>query len=81
MYDNCPIKVSFSLLEKLSNISDEVKDKFYDVLCRSYAFYNKSVKICKGKPGVSCNRCFKVNILLDPIECHTCGNFVCLRCG
>lgn len=36
-------------------------DKLYgEVLCRSYATYNKEVKMCKGRPGYDCKRCFSI---------------------
>jgi hypothetical protein len=37
--------------------------------------------MCKGRPGLSCRKCFSINKLFDIIECQTCGNFVCPRCG
>lgn len=39
------------------------------------------VKICKGREGFSCNKCFTVTKMFDVIECDTCGNLVCPRCG
>ena len=37
--------------------------------------------MCKGRPGVTCRKCFAIDKMFDVIECSTCGNFVCPRCG
>jgi hypothetical protein len=50
-------------------------------MCRSYAINNRSVKMCKGRPGFNCTRCFTVEKMLSIIECEACGNLVCPRCG
>lgn len=42
---------------------------------------SKQVKVCKGREGFSCSKCFTIDKMFDVIECETCGNFVCPRCG
>lgn len=81
MDGSCEVKVSYALIGALSKYFPEVNSKFLEVLCRSYATYSKSVKMCKGRPGIACNRCFAIDKMYDIIECGTCGNFVCPRCG
>ena len=39
------------------------------------------MKICKGKPGIECSRCFAITKILAAIECDTCGSVICPRCG
>lgn len=78
---NCGINISQGLCSVLCEYKSQLKNKYQEVLCRSYATWNKTVKMCKGRPGYNCSRCFLIYKMYAILQCQSCGNLVCPRCG
>ena len=65
MNGDCLVKMSDTLCNLVSDTNQELKAKFVEVLCRSYANLSTSVKMCKGKQGTSCQKCFTNEVSYD----------------